>query len=36
MLFGSPAIIAIGLGEKKDDLELFRAEDYAKALMSSN
>ena len=29
-------IIAIGLGEKEDDLELFRAEDYAKALMSSN
>jgi len=29
-------IVAIGLGEKEDDLELFRAEDYAKALMSSN
>ena len=29
-------IIAIGLGEKEDDLELFRAEDYAKALMSSS
>ena len=29
-------IIAIGLGEKEDDLELFKAEDYAKALMSSN
>jgi hypothetical protein len=24
------------LGEKEDDLELFRAEDYAKALMSSS
>ena len=29
-------IVAIGLGEEEDDLELFRAEDYAKALMSSN
>ena len=29
-------IIAIGLVEKEDDLELFRAEDYAKALMSSS
>ena len=29
-------IIAIGLGEKEDDLELFNAENYAKALMSSN
>ena len=29
-------IVAIGLGEKEDDLELFRAEDYAKALMSSS
>ena len=28
-------IIAIGLGEKEDDLELFKAEDYAKALMHS-
>ncbi len=28
-------IIALGLGEKEDDLELFRAEDYAKALMYS-
>jgi len=26
-------IIAIGLGEKEDDLELFNAESYAKALM---
>ena len=26
-------IVAIGLGEKEDDLELFKAEDYAKALM---
>ena len=29
-------IIAVGLGEKENDLELFKAEDYAKALMSSN
>jgi len=29
-------IIAVGLGEKEDDLELFKAENYAKALMSSN
>ena len=29
-------IIAIGLGEKEDDLELFNAKNYAKALMSSN
>ena len=29
-------IVAIGLGEKEDDLELFSAQDYAKALMSSN
>tara|TARA_B100001179_G_scaffold221172_1_gene196364 strand:+ start:162 stop:1076 length:915 start_codon:yes stop_codon:yes gene_type:complete len=28
-------IIAIGLGEKEDDLELFKAEDYARALMHS-
>ena len=28
-------IIAIGLGEKEDDLEIFKAEDYAKALMHS-
>ena len=28
-------IVAIGLGEKEDDLELFKAEDYAKALMHS-
>ena len=28
-------IIAIGLGEKEDDLELFKAGDYAKALMHS-
>ncbi len=29
-------IIAIGLGEKENDLELFNAENYAKALMSFN
>tara|TARA_Y100000590_G_scaffold446498_1_gene580298 strand:+ start:894 stop:1808 length:915 start_codon:yes stop_codon:yes gene_type:complete len=28
-------IIAIGLGEKEDDLELFKADNYAKALMST-
>ena len=28
-------IIAIGLGEKEDDLQLFKAENYAKALMYS-
>jgi fused signal recognition particle receptor len=32
--YGLP-IIALGLGEKEDDLQLFRAEDYAKALMHS-
>ena len=28
-------IVAIGLGEKEDDLELFKAQDYAKALMQT-
>ena len=28
-------IVAIGLGEKEDDLELFKAKDYAKALMQT-
>ena len=28
-------IIAVGLGEKEDDLQLFKAENYANALMNS-
>ena len=28
-------IIALGLGEKEDDLQIFNAKDFARALVSS-
>ena len=28
-------IIALGMGEKEDDLHMFKAEDYSKALMTN-
>ena len=28
-------IVALGLGEQEDDLQLFKADDYAKGLMDS-